>query len=137
MTPYESFFFIKNGSSKLKQLVLVTFLLLQYLYILSYHPVNLTSFIMPEILTETRLKRNLLNIRLGVSSLFMLLIIIYMKYIYIYTYIYIILYYIYTYIYEIYKYINIYRYIYIYIWNIYIYMKYINIYMKPGNKKQN
>ena len=32
MTPYESFLLIKNGSSNLKQLALVTFLLLQYLY---------------------------------------------------------------------------------------------------------
>ena len=62
MTPYESFSFIKNAGSKLKQFVLVTFLLLQYLYILSYHPSNPTSFEMPEILTEIRLKRNLLNI---------------------------------------------------------------------------
>ena len=62
MTPFESFLLIKNGSSNLKQLALVPFLLLQYLYILSYHPSHLTSFEMPEILTETRLKRNLLNI---------------------------------------------------------------------------
>ena len=82
MTPYESFLLIKNGLLNLKQLVLVTFLLLQHLYILSYHPSNLTSFEMPEILTKTLLKRKLLNIerkiitkknRLGVSSLFMLL----------------------------------------------------------------
>ena len=62
MTPFESFLLIKNGSSNLKQFALVPFLLLQYLYILSYHPSHLTSFEMPEILTETRLKRNLLNI---------------------------------------------------------------------------
>ena len=62
MTPFESFLLIKNGSSNLKQLALVPLLLLQYLYILSYHPSHLTSFEMPEILTETRLKRNLLNI---------------------------------------------------------------------------
>ena len=62
MTPYESFLLIKNGSSNLKQLALVTFLLLQDLYILSYHPLNLTSSEIPEILTKTNLKRNLLNI---------------------------------------------------------------------------
>ena len=47
MTPYESFLLIKNGSSNLKQLALVTFLLLQYLYVLSYHPSNLTSSEIP------------------------------------------------------------------------------------------
>ena len=62
MTPYESFLLIKNGLSNLKRLALVAFSLLQYLYILSYHRSNFTSFEMPEILTETRLKRNLLNI---------------------------------------------------------------------------
>ena len=62
MTPYESFLLIKNGLLNLKQLVLVTFLLLQHLYILSYHPSNLTSFEMPEILTKTQLNRKLLNI---------------------------------------------------------------------------
>ena len=63
MTPYESFLLIKNGSSNLKQFALVTFLWLQCLYILSYHPLNLTSIEMSEIPTKTRLKRNLLNIR--------------------------------------------------------------------------
>ena len=62
MTPYESFSTMKKGSSNLTQLALVTLLLLHYLYILSYHTLNLTSFEMPEILTETQLKRNILNI---------------------------------------------------------------------------
>ena len=31
---------------------------------LNYHPLNLTPFEMPEILTEIRLKRNLLNIKI-------------------------------------------------------------------------
>ena len=63
MPPYESFFLIENGSLNLKQFVLVTLLLLQYLYTLSYQPSNLTSFEMPEVLTDIQLKRNLLNIK--------------------------------------------------------------------------
>ena len=63
MTPYESFLLIKNGSLNVKQLVLVTFLLLQYLYLFSYHPSTLTSFEMPDILTEIQLIRNLLTIK--------------------------------------------------------------------------
>ena len=57
-----SFSLIKNGPWNLKQFLLVTFLLLQYLYILSFHPSNPTSFEMPEILNKIGLKRNLLNI---------------------------------------------------------------------------
>ena len=36
MTPYESFLLIKNESSNLKQLLLVTLLLMQYLYLYLY-----------------------------------------------------------------------------------------------------
>ena len=67
MTSYESFSLIENGPWNLKQLVLVTFLLLQDLYVLSYHPSNPTSFEIPEILTEIRLKTNLLNIEIKIT----------------------------------------------------------------------
>ena len=62
MTPCESFLLAKNGSSKLKQLVLITFLLLEFLYILSYHTSNLASSKMSDILTNTQLERKLLTI---------------------------------------------------------------------------
>ena len=62
MTHYVSFLLIKNESYNLKHLLLVTFLLLLYLYILIYHSWNLPSFEIPEILIETLFKRNLLNI---------------------------------------------------------------------------
>ena len=38
MAPYESFLLARNGTSKLKQLVLITFLLLEHLYICIHMP---------------------------------------------------------------------------------------------------
>ena len=69
MTPCESFLLSKNGSPKLKQLVLITFLLLEYLHILSYHPSNLASFKMSEILINTQLERNLLTIEKKINDI--------------------------------------------------------------------
>ena len=63
MTPCEVFLLAINGSSKLKQLTLTTFSLLEYLYILSYHPSNLASPKMSEILTNTKLEEKLLTIK--------------------------------------------------------------------------
>ena len=63
MTPCESFLHCNNGSSTFKQLALMAFLLLQYIFILSYHPSNLISLNMNEIQRSTQLKiRNLHNI---------------------------------------------------------------------------
>ena len=62
MTPCESFLFNKNGSSILKQLVLITFFIQKYLYLFSYHPLNLGSFKMTEILQTTQLEGNLFKI---------------------------------------------------------------------------
>ena len=41
MTPCESFLLAKNGSLKLKQLALITLLLLEYIYIYIIHRVQL------------------------------------------------------------------------------------------------
>ena len=68
MTPCESFLLAKNGSSKLKQLVLIAFLLLGYLYIVSYHPSNLASSKMAEILSNTQLVRKLLTIEKKITT---------------------------------------------------------------------
>ena len=68
MTPCESFLLAKNGSSKLKQLVLIAFLLLGYLYIVSYHPSNLASSKMAEILSKTQLVRKLLTIEKKITT---------------------------------------------------------------------
>ena len=62
MTPYESLLLAKIGSSKVRQLVLITFLLVEYLYMHSYHPSNLVSSKMSENLTNTQLERKLLTI---------------------------------------------------------------------------
>ena len=51
MTPCESFLLAKNGSSKLKQLALITFLLLEYIYIYTmplFNPVR--NLILSEIM---------------------------------------------------------------------------------------
>ena len=72
MTPFESFLLAKNESSKLEQLALITFLLLEYLYILSYHPSNLASSKMSEILTNTQLERKFINNREKDSEIFRL-----------------------------------------------------------------
>ena len=59
MTPCE--YFLK-WIVKPQKLALITFLFLEYLYMLSYHPSNLTLFEISEIPGETQLKGNLLNI---------------------------------------------------------------------------
>ena len=46
--------FSKNGSSILKQLVMITFFIQKYLYLFSYHPLNLSSFKMTEIRKQQR-----------------------------------------------------------------------------------
>ena len=43
-------------------MVLIAFLLLEYLYILRYHLANLASFKMSEILTNSQLEKSLLSI---------------------------------------------------------------------------
>lgn len=53
MTPCE--YFLK-WIVKPQKLALITFLFLEYLYMLSYHPSNLTLFEISEILGETQLK---------------------------------------------------------------------------------
>ena len=65
MVPCESFLFSKNGSPILKQLVLITFFIEKYLYL--YHPSNLGSFKMTEILQATRLERNLFKIETKIT----------------------------------------------------------------------
>ena len=42
MTPWESLLQSNNGSSIIKQLALIVFFILEYIYILSYHPWNPT-----------------------------------------------------------------------------------------------
>ena len=54
--------FSKNGSSILKQLVVITFLIKKYLYFFSYHHLNLGSRQMTDILQATQLQRNLFKI---------------------------------------------------------------------------
>ena len=68
MKPCESFLLAKNGLSKLKQLVLIAFLLLEYLYLVSYHPSNLASSKMAEILSNTQLVRKLLTIEKKITT---------------------------------------------------------------------
>ena len=75
MTPFESFLLAKNESSKLEQLALITFLLLEYLYILSYYPSNLASSKMSEILTNTQLERSLLTIEKKMARYFGLMLV--------------------------------------------------------------
>ena len=67
-TPCESFLCSKNGSSILKQLVLITFFIQKYLYLFSYHPLNFGSFKMTEILQTTHLERNLFKIENKITS---------------------------------------------------------------------
>ena len=50
MSPCESFLLSKNGLLILKQLLLITFLIRKYLHLFSYHPLNLHSRQMTEIL---------------------------------------------------------------------------------------
>ena len=64
MSPNESFFLITNRWSNIKQFAVVTFSLLECLYLSIYHPSNHTSLEMSKILTDTQLKRNLLSISL-------------------------------------------------------------------------
>ena len=59
----ESILFGKNGSSTLKQLVVITFLIQKYLCLFSSHPLSLGSPQMKEILQTTLLKRNLFKIQ--------------------------------------------------------------------------
>ena len=56
MTSYGSFLLAKNRWLKFKQLALITFLLVEYLYILRYHPSNLALSKMSEILINTQLE---------------------------------------------------------------------------------
>ena len=49
MTPCESFLFSKNISPIVEQFVLITFFILEYLYLFSYHTLNLDSFKMAEL----------------------------------------------------------------------------------------
>ena len=62
MTPCESFLRSKNGSSILKQLMLITFFIQKYLYLFSNHPLNFGSLKMAEILQTIQLERNLFKI---------------------------------------------------------------------------
>ena len=50
------------------QLVLITFFIQKYIYLLSYHPLNLGSLKMTEILKTTQLKRNLFKIKNKIAS---------------------------------------------------------------------
>ena len=68
MTPCESFLFSKNRSSILMQLVLITFFIQKYTHLLSYHPLNLGSLKMTEILNTTQLKRTLFKIENKITS---------------------------------------------------------------------
>ena len=56
MTPCQSFLFSENGLLILKQLVLITFFIQKYLYLLSHHCLILVSVKMIEILQTTQLE---------------------------------------------------------------------------------
>ena len=58
MTPCESFLFSKNISSIVEQFVFITFFILEYLYFLSYHTLNLDSFKMAEEEEATQLAKS-------------------------------------------------------------------------------
>ena len=58
----ESFLFGKNGSSTLKQLVVITFLIQKYLCLFSSHPLSFGSPQMTETPQKTWLERNLFRI---------------------------------------------------------------------------
>ena len=68
MTPCESFLFSKNRSSILMQLVLITFFIQKYIYLLSYPPLNVGSLKITEILNTIQLERNLFKIKNKITS---------------------------------------------------------------------
>ena len=68
MTPWESLLESNNGSSIIKQLALIAFFTLEYIYILSYHPWNPNSFNMDQILHTTQLEKDLLKIEKKITK---------------------------------------------------------------------
>ena len=63
ITPWESMLQSNNGSSIIKQLALISFLILEYIYILSYLHCNPNSFNMYQILHATQLEKDLFKIK--------------------------------------------------------------------------
>ena len=63
MTPWESLLQSNSGSSIIKQLALIALFILEYIYILSYHPWNPNSLNMDQILHTTQLEKDFLKIR--------------------------------------------------------------------------
>ena len=68
MTPWEFLLLSNNGSSIIQQLALIAFFILEYIYILSYHPWNPNSFDMDQILHTTQLEKELLKIEKKVTK---------------------------------------------------------------------
>ena len=68
MTPWESLLQSNNESSIIKQLPLIAFFILEYIYILSYHPWNPNSFNMDQILHTTQLEKDLLKIEKKITK---------------------------------------------------------------------
>ena len=68
MTPCESFLFSKNRLSILMQLVLITFFIQEYIYLLIYPPLNVGSLKITEILNTIQLERNLFKIENKITS---------------------------------------------------------------------
>ena len=68
MTPWESLLQINNGSSIIKQWALIAFFILEYIYILSYHPWNPNSFNMDQILHTTQLEKDLLKVEKKITK---------------------------------------------------------------------
>ena len=68
MTPWESLLQSNNGSSIIKQLALIGFFILEYIYILSHHPWNPNSFNMDQILHTTELEKDLLKIEKKITK---------------------------------------------------------------------
>ena len=68
MTPWESLLQSNNGSSITKRLALIVFFILEYIYILSYHPWNPNSFNMDQILHTTQVEKDLLKIEKKITK---------------------------------------------------------------------
>ena len=58
MAPWESLLQSNNGSSIIKQLPLIAFFILEYIYILSYHPWNPNLLNMDQILHTAQLEKD-------------------------------------------------------------------------------
>ena len=68
MTPWESLLQNNNGSSIIKQVALIAFFILEYIYLLSYHPWNPNSSNMDQILHTTQVEKDLSKIEKKITK---------------------------------------------------------------------